>query len=235
MGDSKKTIRFSKKTIRFRNDNDGNVYSRSGVSSDPVNRRAAVQIVHDRRFVSTVQRCREAIEPREGAGVGEGRPPRVWQQVLQSQPHDVLGHVHVAGCHAFRIVQGARAECSLYCAHQRQAGKEGPMLFCNVSSILLQYRTQRFSVYGWARAHPSKSQRDRQDHLQNTSYWNDKPTGFQMSAHCTQPSSQQATVLADVPKHACFPLDTAPKTAAPGLASSLDSPTVGVMSAQTAR
>ena len=53
MGDSKKTIRFSKKTIRFRNDNDGNVYSRSGVSSDPVNRRAAVQIVHDRRFVST--------------------------------------------------------------------------------------------------------------------------------------------------------------------------------------
>ena len=57
MGDSKKTIRFSKKTIRFRNDNDGNVYSRSGVSSDPVNRRAAVQIVHDRRFVSTVRAC----------------------------------------------------------------------------------------------------------------------------------------------------------------------------------
>ena len=54
MGDSKKTIRFSKKTIRFRNDNDGNVYSRSGVSSDPINRRAAVQIVHDRRFVSTM-------------------------------------------------------------------------------------------------------------------------------------------------------------------------------------
>ena len=43
------------------------------------------------------------------------------------------------------------------CALQRQAGKEGPMLFCNVSSILPQYRTQRFSVYGWARAHPSKS------------------------------------------------------------------------------
>ena len=62
-----------------------------------------------------------------------------------------------AGCHAFRIVQGARAECSLCCALQRQAGKEGPMLFCNVSSILPQYRTQRFSVYGWARAHPSKS------------------------------------------------------------------------------
>ena len=62
-----------------------------------------------------------------------------------------------AGCHAFRIVQGARAECSLYCVHQRQPGKEGPMLFCNVSSMLPQYRTQRFSVYGWARAHPSKS------------------------------------------------------------------------------
>ena len=81
----------------------------------------------------------------------------------------------------------------------------------------------------------ASQQRDWQDHRQNTSYWTDKPTGFQMSAHCTQPSSQQATVLADVPKHACFPLETAPKTAAPGLASSLDSPTAGVMSAhQTA-
>ena len=81
----------------------------------------------------------------------------------------------------------------------------------------------------------ASQQRDRQDHLQNTSYWTDKPTGFQMSAHCTQPSSQQATVLADVPKHACFPLEMAPKTAAPGLASSLDSPTAGMMSAATAR
>ena len=47
-------------------------------------------------------------------------------------------------------------------------------------------------------------------------------TDFQISAHCTQPSSEQVTMLADVPKQACVPLNTSPKTAAPGLASSSD-------------
>ena len=62
-----------------------------------------------------------------------------------------------AGCHAFRIVQGAHAECSPDCSHLFEVGEESQMLFFEVSSILMQYYTQRFGVTGWARAHPGKS------------------------------------------------------------------------------
>ena len=126
------------------------------------------------------------------------------------------------GCHAFRVVHGTHAECSPDCSHLFEVGKENQMLFFEVSSILMQYYTQRFGVTGWARAHPGKSITRSSGSLSSYVVLARQLTDFQISAHCTQPSSEQVTMLADVPKQACVPLNTSPKTAAPGLASSSD-------------
>ena len=83
----------------------------------------------------------------------------------------------------------------------------------------MQYYTQRFGVTGWARAHPGKSITRSSGSLSSYVVLARQLTDFQISAHCTQPSSEQVTMLADVPKQACVPLNTSPKTAAPGLAS----------------
>lgn len=96
-----------------------------------------------------------------------------------------------------------------------------------VKCCSLKYRryycyTQRFGVTGWARAHPGKSITRSSGSLSSYVVLARQLTGFEISAHCTQPSSEQATMLADVPKQACVPLNTSPKTAAPGLASSSD-------------
>ena len=131
-------------------------------------------------------------------------------------------------------MHGTHAECSPACSHLFEVGEESQMLFFEVSSILLQYYTQRFGVTGWARAHPGKSITRSSGSFSSFVVLARQLTGFQISAHCTQPSSEQATMLADVPKQACVPLKTTPKTAAPGLASSSDWLTVGVMSAPTA-
>ena len=93
------------------------------------------------------------------------------------------------------------------------------MLFFEVSSILMQYYTQRFGVTGWARAHPGKSIMRSSGSLSSYVVLARQLTDFQISAHCTQPSSEQATMLAGVPKQACVPLNTSPKTAAPDLTS----------------
>ena len=105
-------------------------------------------------------------------------------------------------------MHGTHAECSPDCSHLFEVGKESQMLFFEVSSILLQYYTQRFGVTGWARAHPGKSITRSSGSLSSYVVLARQLTGFEISAHCTQPSSEQATMLADVPKQACVPLKT---------------------------
>ena len=100
-------------------------------------------------------------------------------------------------------MHGTHAECSPDCSHLFEVGKESQMLFFEVSSILMQYYTQRFGVTGWARAHPGKSITRSSGSLSSYVVLARQLTDFQISAHCTQPSSEQVTMLADVPKQAC--------------------------------